>query len=87
MGLIKLNEAFGAVIKKLAADYKETQESILKPCNVDGGAIALGHPVGASGARITVTLFHEMVKRGTPYGLASVCIGSGMGTALVVKNC
>lgn len=91
MGLIELNEAFAAqalgVIKKLAAEYKETQESILERCNVNGGAIALGHPVGASGARITVTLVHEMVKRGTPYGLASLCIGGGMGTALVVKNC
>ncbi|MFT5879689.1 MAG: acetyl-CoA C-acetyltransferase, partial [Moritella sp.] len=51
-----------------------------------GGAIALGHPLGASGGRITVTLLHEMQKRGLDYGLASLCIGGGMGTALIVKN-
>lgn len=65
MGIIKLNEAFAAqalgIIKKLAVDYKETQESILKRCNVNDGGTALGHPVGASGACITVTLVHEMV--------------------------
>ena len=51
----------------------------------NGGAIALGHPVGASGARIIVTLVHEMKKRQAKYGLASLCIGGGMGTAVVLK--
>ncbi|MFY9364550.1 MAG: acetyl-CoA C-acyltransferase, partial [Bacteroidales bacterium] len=55
-------------------------------CNVNGGAIALGHPIGASGNRITVTLIHEMKRRGVGYGLASLCIGGGMGTALILKN-
>ncbi|MGL4629152.1 MAG: acetyl-CoA C-acyltransferase, partial [Cetobacterium sp.] len=54
--------------------------------NVNGGAIALGHPVGASGARILTTLVHEMKKRKSEYGLASLCIGGGMGTAIIVKN-
>ncbi|HAS73439.1 MAG TPA: acetyl-CoA C-acyltransferase, partial [Clostridiales bacterium UBA8960] len=54
--------------------------------NVNGGAIALGHPVGASGARILVTLLHEMEKQDSKYGLATLCIGGGMGTALIVKR-
>jgi len=53
---------------------------------VNGGAIALGHPIGASGNRIVVTLLYEMKKRNSEFGLASLCIGGGMGTALVVKN-
>jgi acetyl-CoA C-acetyltransferase len=54
--------------------------------NVNGGAIALGHPIGASGARILVTLLHEMKKRNSGYGLATLCIGGGMGTSLIVKR-
>ena len=54
--------------------------------NVNGGAIALGHPVGASGARILVTLLYEMQKRDAKTGLATLCIGGGMGTALVVER-
>ena len=54
--------------------------------NVNGGAIALGHPIGASGARILVTLIHEMKKREAKTGLATLCIGGGQGVALVVEN-
>jgi acetyl-CoA C-acetyltransferase len=54
--------------------------------NVNGGAIALGHPIGASGARILVTLVHEMQKRGAKKGLATLCIGGGMGIALCVER-
>ena len=54
--------------------------------NVNGGAIALGHPIGASGARILVTLLHEMQKRGASKGLASLCIGGGMGVAMAVER-
>jgi len=54
--------------------------------NVNGGAIALGHPIGASGNRIVVTLLYEMKKRGVELGLASLCIGGGMGTAVIIKN-
>lgn len=54
--------------------------------NVNGGALALGHPVGASGCRILVTLLHEMKKRGSKLGLATLCIGGGMGCSTVVEN-
>jgi acetyl-CoA C-acetyltransferase len=54
--------------------------------NVNGGAIALGHPIGASGARVLVTLLHEMQKRDAKKGLASLCIGGGMGVALAVER-
>ena len=54
--------------------------------NVNGGAVALGHPIGASGARILVTLIHEMKKQNSNYGLASLCIGGGEASALIVKN-
>lgn len=90
MELIELNEAFAAqslgVIKELAGEHKLDEAAIKERCNVNGGAIALGHPVGASGNRITVTLLHEMRRRGARYGLASLCIGGGMGTALVVER-
>ena len=55
--------------------------------NVNGGAIALGHPVGSSGCRIVVTLIHEMKKRGLKYGLATLCIAGGMGQATVIEMC
>ena len=90
MELIELNEAFAAqslgVITELCKEHGVTPEWIKERTNVNGGAIALGHPVGASGNRITVTLIHEMKKRGVEYGLASLCIGGGMGTALILKN-
>jgi acetyl-CoA C-acetyltransferase len=57
-----------------------------KKVNVNGGAIALGHPIGASGARVLVTLLHEMQKRDAKKGLASLCIGGGMGVALAVER-
>ncbi len=81
--LAELNEAFAAqslaVLKGLEAEGigKINPEIV----NVNGGAIALGHPIGASGARIIVTLLHEMQKRGVHKGLAALCIGGGMGIA------
>jgi len=54
--------------------------------NVNGGAIALGHPIGASGARILVTLVHEMIKRQSTYGLATLCIGGGQGISMIIEN-
>ena len=90
MQLIELNEAFAAqslgVIKELCTEHGVTADWFKDKTNVNGGAIAIGHPVGASGNRITVTLIHEMKKTGVEYGLASLCIGGGMGTALVLKN-
>ncbi|QVK18574.1 acetyl-CoA C-acetyltransferase [Mycoplasmatota bacterium] len=89
MELIELNEAFASqslgVVHELCEAYNETKESIFERTNVNGGAIALGHPVGVSGNRIIVTLIHEMKKRNVTYGLASLCIGGGMGTAVVLK--
>jgi acetyl-CoA C-acetyltransferase len=80
--LVEANEAFAAqslaVIRDLGLDPVKT--------NVNGGAIALGHPIGSSGARITVTLLHEMQKRKARYGLSTLCIGGGMGTALIVER-
>jgi 3-oxoadipyl-CoA thiolase len=83
IGLVELNEAFAAqsipCIRDLGID-----PSIV---NVNGGAIALGHPLGCSGARITTTLVHEMRKRGTRYGLATMCIGVGQGVAMIIERC
>jgi acetyl-CoA C-acetyltransferase len=82
MDLIELNEAFAsqslAVIRELEMDTDIT--------NVNGGAIALGHPIGASGARILVTLLYEMKKRNARKGLATLCVGGGMGCAMVVER-
>jgi acetyl-CoA C-acetyltransferase len=73
-------------MKELSQDLKVNYDDLLQKTNVNGGAIAIGHPVGASGARIVVTLIHEMKKRQERLGLASLCIGGGMGTAIIVKN-
>jgi acetyl-CoA C-acetyltransferase len=90
MELIELNEAFASqsigVVTELAEEHDLTMEEIFERTNVNGGAIALGHPVGASGNRIVVTLLHEMIKRDNKFGLASLCIGGGMGTALILKR-
>lgn len=91
MQLIELNEAFAAqslgVIHELIENTGIDREVLLERTNVNGGAIALGHPVGASGNRILVTLLYEMAKRHLTYGLASLCIGGGMGVAVIVKMC
>ncbi|MFS8213180.1 acetyl-CoA C-acetyltransferase [Paenibacillus polymyxa] len=80
--LFEINEAFAsqalAVVKELGVSPEKV--------NVNGGAIAIGHPVGASGARILTTLVHEMVRRSSRYGIASLCIGTGMGIAMLVEN-
>lgn len=82
MDLIEANEAFAAqaiaVLNELHADMEKV--------NVNGGAIALGHPIGASGARILVTLIHEMNKRESKYGLATLCIGGGQGISMIVER-
>lgn len=88
--LVELNEAFASqslgVIRELAKLFETTEKDIREKTNVNGGAIALGHPVGISGNRIVVTLLHEMIKRDDKIGLASLCIGGGMGTALIIKR-
>lgn len=88
--VIELNEAFAAqslgVIKELCATQGVTREWIDAHCNLNGGAIALGHPIGASGNRIAVSLVYELIHSGRNYGLASLCIGGGMGTAVILKR-
>lgn len=82
MDLVEVNEAFGAqylaVEKELGLDRSKT--------NVDGGAIAIGHPLGASGARLTLHLMHALRRRGGRYGLASACIGGGQGQAVIIER-
>jgi acetyl-CoA C-acetyltransferase len=80
--IFEINEAF-AVVSLAVNKILELDNSKV---NVNGGAVALGHPIGASGGRILVTLIHEMKKRNSKYGLASLCIGGGEASALIVKN-
>ena len=82
MDLIEANEAFAAQSLAVAHDLEFDMSKV----NVNGGAIALGHPVGASGCRILVTLLHEMEKRDAKKGLATLCIGGGMGCATIVER-
>jgi acetyl-CoA acetyltransferase len=82
IGLWELNEAFAsqsiAVVRDLEIDPAKV--------NVNGGAIALGHPIGCSGARIVVTLIHEMKRRNVRYGVAAMCIGGGQGIGCLIEN-
>ena len=82
MALIEANAAFAAQSLAVGHDLGFDMEKL----NVNGGAIALGHPVGASGCRILVTLLHEMQRRDAKKGLATLCIGGGMGCATVVER-
>ena len=82
LDLIEANEAFAAQSVAVAKDLHFDMSKV----KVNGGAIAIGHPVGASGARILVTLLHEMEKRDSKKGLATLCIGGGMGTAVIVER-
>jgi acetyl-CoA C-acetyltransferase len=90
MEFIELNEAFAAqslgVIRELSQKHGESEDAIIARCNMNGGAIALGHPLAMTGARITVTLLNILKKRKAQYGLASLCIGGGMGAAIILKN-
>jgi 3-oxoadipyl-CoA thiolase len=83
IGLVELNEAFAAQSLPCIQDLGIDPQIV----NVNGGAIALGHPLGCSGARIMTTLVHEMRRRGVRYGLASMCIGVGQGAAMIVERC
>ena len=82
MDLVEANEAFAAQSLAVAKDLELNMEIT----NVNGGAIALGHPIGCSGTRILVSLIHEMIKRNSKTGLATLCIGGGQGTAMIVKR-
>ncbi len=81
-GLIELNEAFAAQVLACDRALNFNRDRL----NVNGGAIALGHPIGCTGTRITVTLLHEMLKRNTKRGLATLCVSGGMGMALALEN-
>jgi acetyl-CoA C-acetyltransferase len=81
-GLIELNEAFAAQVIACDRELNVNRDRL----NVNGGAIALGHPIGCTGARITVTLLHEMLKRNTRRGVATLCVSGGMGMALALEN-
>lgn len=89
--LMELNEAFAAqslgCVKEWCAHYGMTKEEILNKTNVNGGAIALGHPVAASGVRVLVTLMNELKKQNLHTGLVTLCVGGGMGTAMLVRRC
>jgi acetyl-CoA acetyltransferase len=80
--LVELNEAFAAQVLACLRDLPIDPEKV----NVNGGAIALGHPIGCTGSRIVTTLVHEMHKRNVRYGLATLCISGGMGIALGVER-
>jgi acetyl-CoA C-acetyltransferase len=80
--LIELNEAFAAQVIACDRDLSMDPEKL----NVNGGSIALGHPIGCTGARITVTLLHELLKRNGKRGLATLCVSGGMGMALAIEN-
>jgi acetyl-CoA C-acetyltransferase len=79
--IIEINEAFAAQVLAVSHEMQWDMNRV----NVNGGAIALGHPIGASGARILVTLLHEMKRRNFRYGLCTLCVGGGEGVAMVVE--
>lgn len=83
LGLVELNEAFAAQSIACIRDLDLNPDIV----NVNGGAIALGHPLGCSGARISTTLIHEMQKRNARYGLATMCVGVGQGAAVIFEKC
>ncbi len=82
IGLVELNEAFAAQVLACLRDLPIDRARL----NVNGGAIALGHPLGCSGARLTTTLLHEMRRRGEQYGLVTLCVGGGMGAAALFET-
>ncbi|MFB6465592.1 thiolase family protein [Cytobacillus sp. Hz8] len=80
--LFEINEAFASQALAVQRELKIDPSKL----NVNGGAIALGHPVGATGARIVITLMHELARRGSKYGIASLCVGGGQGMAILIEN-
>ena len=82
LDIIEANEAFAAQSLSVVKDLGLNPDIV----NVNGGAIALGHPIGASGARILITLLYEMQRRDAKFGLATLCIGGGQGTAVIVER-
>jgi acetyl-CoA C-acetyltransferase len=81
-GLMELNEAFAAQVLACDRVLNFNRDRL----NVNGGAIAIGHPIGCTGTRIVVTLLHEMLKRNTKRAVATLCVSGGMGMALALEN-
>ena len=90
LGSIELNEAFAtqslAVMRELGLDDDRGSALVSPRVNADGGAIALGHPLGSSGSRLVVTLLGRLEREGSRYGLATMCVGVGQGSALIVER-
>ncbi|MCC8195491.1 MAG: thiolase family protein [Ruminococcus sp.] len=88
--VLEINEAFAAqtlgCYKLMAAEYDTTVEAIIDKCNLHGSGLGLGHPLGATGSRIVTTLMHYMLSHDVKYGIASLCIGGGQGTAVLLKK-
>ncbi|MBV8400719.1 MAG: steroid 3-ketoacyl-CoA thiolase, partial [Acetobacteraceae bacterium] len=84
--LFEVNEAFAPVVLAWAKDVDREQTGILERTNVNGGAIAIGHPLGASGARIMTTLVNALQQRGGRYGLQTMCEGGGMANATIIER-
>jgi acetyl-CoA C-acetyltransferase len=82
LGLVEINEAFASVAIHAGSMLGVDSDIV----NVNGGAVALGHPIGMSGARLVLTLAHEMRRRGVEYGGAALCGGGGQGDALIIKR-
>src|SRR4029078_377634 len=82
MDLIELNEAFAAQVLACLTDLPIHRDKL----NVNGGAIALGHPLGCTGAKLTTTILHEMQKRNARYGMVTMCVGGGMGAAGIFER-
>jgi acetyl-CoA acyltransferase len=83
LDLVELNEAFAAQVLACLAELPIDPDKL----NVNGGAIALGHPLGCTGARLTSSLVHEMGRRAARYGMVTMCVGGGMGAAAVFERC
>jgi len=83
--LIELNEAFAAQVLAVGRELEDRGWD-WERVNVNGGAIALGHPVGCTGTRFVVTLLHEMIERDVPLGLATACVGGGQGGAMIIER-
>jgi acetyl-CoA acyltransferase len=83
LDLIELNEAFAVQALAVIREAGLPMEKV----NVNGGAIALGHPLGATGAKLTCSLVRELHRRGGRYGMVTMCVGGGMGGALILENC
>ena len=86
IGLFEVNEAFASVVLAWAEEMDEDRDEILERTNVNGGAMALGHPLGATGAKLTTTLLHEMERRDVQFGLVTLCIGFGQAVATVIER-